>query len=86
MRSQLGVVGALSVWSLLAGGVLLVVGDATGSAVLYGIGAVLLIGGVFSFFATAVQRSRREGRGLLSALARSGKDALRLAWYVVKRA
>jgi hypothetical protein len=85
MRDQLGVIGALSVWSSLAGGVLLAVGDATGS-VLAGIGAVLLLGGVVSFFATAVRRSRREGRGLLSAAARSGKDALQLAWYLFKSA
>jgi hypothetical protein len=86
MRRQLGVIGALSVCSSLAGGVLLAGGDATGSAVLDGIGAVLLIGGVLSFFAIAIQRSRREGRGLLDALARSGKDALRLTWYVFKSA
>ena len=83
-------IGALSIWLALLGGVLLAIGDATGPAtgpaVLDGVGAVLLIGGVVSFFVTSVQRSRREGQGLPTALARSGKDALRLAWYVVKSA
>lgn len=79
-------VGALSVWSSLVGGVFLAVGDAIGSGVLDGIGAVLLISGVATFFTFAVQRSRREGQPLLASLARSAKDALRLGWYVFKGA
>ena len=86
MPGQLDVVGALSAWSSLVGGVLLAVGDAIGSGVLDGIGAVLLISGVVMFFSSAVQRSRREDRGLLVSLARSAKDALRLGWYAFKGA
>jgi hypothetical protein len=86
MTTQLGAIGALSVWSALVGGVLLALGDAIGSGVLDALGAVGLIGGVSVYFVAAVKRSRREGGGLLAALARSAKEALRLAWYIFKSA
>ena len=86
MPTQPGVIGALSVWLALLGGVLLATGDAIGPVVLDRVGAVLLIGGVISFSVTSVQRSHREGEGLPTALARSGKDALRLAWCVFESA
>jgi len=86
MRTRLGVIGAASVWVALAGGVVLAVGDATSSVVLDVIGGVLLVGGVLGFFVAGARRARQEGIGIGSALARSSKDALRLAWYVFKSA
>jgi hypothetical protein len=86
MRTRLGVLGAASLWVALAGGGVLAVGDATNSGLLDAIGGLLLTTGVLGFFVAGARRARQEGIGIGSALARSGKDALRLAWYVFKSA
>ena len=86
MLNRLGVLGAATVWVALAGGVLLAVGDATNSGTLDVIGGLLLVGGVLGFFLAGARRARQERIGIGSALARSAKDALRLAWYVFKSA
>jgi len=84
--NRLGTVGAISVLVALVGGIVVAFGDATGDGTLGVVGAVLLVAGVLCFFVTATQRAHREGVGVGSALARSGKDALRLAWLLLKGA
>ena len=86
MLGQLNVFGALSVWAALVGGVVLAFSDAAGSDALGVIGALLLAVGVLGFFTAGIRRARHEGIEVGSALAQSGRDALRLAWYVFKGA
>jgi hypothetical protein len=81
-----GVVGAVGVWAALAGGFLLALGDAAGSTVLDVAGVVLLIAGLIGFFGAAITKSRQDGLGVPTALARSARNALRLAWFVFKGA
>jgi hypothetical protein len=84
MIGRLGLLGAFSVWAALVGGIVIAGGDATGVLLLDLVGAVLLAAGIVGFFGAGIKRSRQEGVGLASALAQSAKDALRLAWYVLK--
>ena len=86
MISRRGLLGAISVWVALVGGIAIAVGDAASIGLLDLIGALLLATGAVGFLGGGVMRSRSEGVGLGSALAQSAKDALRLVWYVVKSA
>ena len=86
MQSRVGLVGAVSVWVALAGGVVLAVGDAAGSGVVDVVGAALLAAGVFGFLGMSITRSRQDGLGVTAAVGHSAKDALRLAWVVFKGA
>ena len=84
MSSRPGVLGAVGAWTALLGGVLLAIGEAVSSGALGALGGVLLVGGVLWFFGAAVRRWQRIGSSLKSALRDSARDALRLAWFVVK--
>jgi len=86
MGNRFGAVGAISVFAALFGGIVVALGDATGAGTVVVAGAVLLAAGVLCFFFTATQRAHRDGIGFGSAVARSGKDALRLAWFLLKGA
>ena len=86
MPSRLGVFGAISVWAALVGGLVLALGDAAGSGFVAVIGALLLAAGVLCYLGVSVRRGRQEGGGVAATLVQSGKDALRLAWYVFKSA
>jgi hypothetical protein len=66
-------------WIAAVGGVLAVLGELVGSAVLEIGGGVLFLAGTTWFFIAAFRRARAEDVGFLEALGRSGKDALRFA-------
>jgi len=76
-------VRAAPFWIAAAGGVLFAAGSAVGSTALELLGAVVFVLGVVSFFAAAVQRSRDDGIGVGTALARGAQDALRFAWRLM---
>jgi hypothetical protein len=86
MRNRLDVIGAVSIWTALTGGVLLAISDAADLTAVAVAGAVLLVAGLVVFLGDGVARSRRDGLGVAAALGRSAKDAIRLAWFVFKGA
>jgi hypothetical protein len=86
MTKRLGVMVAVGVWAALVGGVLLALGDAAGSTVVDAAGVVLLGAGLIGFFGAGIAKSRQDGLEVRTALGRSAKDALRLAWFVFKGA
>jgi Flp pilus assembly protein TadB len=71
-------------WVAAAGGILLAVASIRSlPSVVSLIGAVLFVLGVVLFFVVAVERSRREGVALTSALGQGARDALRFAWLLM---
>lgn len=70
-------------WLAAIGGLLLAAASVAGSSGLQVPGAVLLVLGMVLFGVVAARRSRREGTGLTSALARGVRDALRFAWHLM---
>jgi hypothetical protein len=76
-------VRAAPFWLVVAGGMLLAASSLVGSSALDVVGAVLFVLGTVLFFVVAVRRSWIEGTRFPTALARSARDALRFARFLM---
>ena len=70
----------MAFWVAAAGGVLAGIGEVTGIGAVMAVGAALFICGIVWFFVGVVGRSRDENVGLVTAIGRAGRDAVRFAF------
>jgi hypothetical protein len=70
-------------WIGIAGGLLLAVSYVKDSPTVGAIGGLLFSVGAILFFAGVVRQRRMEGVGLMTAVRRGVRDAVRFVWYLM---